>query len=162
MVARSVRHRRPAAVALSLALAPLALAPLALVPLIQGPAAQARVQDPPIPSEGELRELQQLVFACGRENSSGPCEQARRQADPLLDHPRLAGSCKDVLWQIREQAVVASENSFSRRERLDRTGADLLRLCQPRRPRPATPTPGPGTGSPGPRPMFGPSPNQPF
>jgi len=86
MVARSVRHRPPAAVALSLALAPLALAPLvplALVPLIPGPAAHARVQDPPIPSESALRELQQLVFACGRENSSGPCEQARSQADPL-------------------------------------------------------------------------------
>jgi hypothetical protein len=67
-----------------------------------------------------------------------------------------------VLWQIREQAVVASENSFSRRDRLDRAGTDLLRLCQPRQARPTTPTPSPGAGSPSRRPMFGTSPNQPF
>jgi len=148
MVARSVRRRRS-----SLALQ------LALVPLILVPPALARMQDPPLPSESEMRELQQLVFACGRENSSDPCEQARRRADPLLDHPRLAGSCKDVLWQIREQAVVARENSFSRRDQLDRAGLDLLRLCQPRPARPATPSSGAPGPAPSRRPMFGPGPS---
>lgn len=114
-----------------------------------------------MPSQTELRGLQQLVFACGRDNTSGPCEQARGQADPLLDHPRLGGSCKDVLWQIREQAVVASENSFSRRDRLERAGIDLLRLCQPQRARTAPATQAPGAGSPPPpRTLFGPSPSQ--
>jgi hypothetical protein len=148
MVARFLASRRQplaAAAALLLALAPWGL----ISPL------QARLQDPPLPREQELRELQQLVFACGRENTSGPCEQARRRADPLLDHPRLPGSCKDVLWQIREQALVASANSLQRREQLERTGLDLVRVCQQRRAQPAAPRP--GTGSPGPRPMFGPS-----
>ena len=130
---------------------------LVLAAPLQPAQAQALQQDPAFPSEQELRDLQQLVFACGRENSSGPCEQARRQADPLLDHPRLPGSCKDVLWQIRQQAVVASTNSFSRRDQLDRAGLDLLRLCQQRRPQPTTPSTSPGSSGQGRRPLFGPS-----
>jgi len=153
MVARSVRSRpRPPATPGLLALVSLVLA----APL-QPAQAQALQQDPAFPSEQELRDLQQLVFACGRENSSGPCEQARRQADPLLDHPRLPGSCKDVLWQIRQQAVVASTNSFSRRDQLDRVGLDLLRICQQRRPQAGTPSTSPGSGGTNRRPMFGPS-----
>jgi hypothetical protein len=147
MVARSLPSRRQPAAA---AAAALLLAPWVLIPPLQ-----ARLQDPPLPSEQELRELQQLVFACGRENTSGPCEQARRRADPLLDHPRLPGSCKDMLWQIREQALVASSNSLQRREQLERTGLDLVRLCQQRRAQPAAPRP--GSSGPGPRPMFGPN-----
>ncbi|QVL53297.1 MAG: hypothetical protein KFB97_02510 [Cyanobium sp. M30B3] len=153
MAARSARPRRPPA-------APglrLALTSLALGALVQTSPGQARQQDPPFPSEQELRELQQLVFACGRENSSGPCGQARRRADPLLDHPRLPGSCKDVLWQIGQQAVVAGTNSFSRRDQLDRLGLDLVKLCQQRRPQPAPTSPGPGGANR--RPMFGPSPS---
>jgi hypothetical protein len=139
MVARFVRSRLhlPAAAALLLAL----MAGVLGAPL-QTPPVLARQQDPPFPSEQELRELQQLVFACGRDNTSAPCEQARRRADPLLDHPRLPGSCKDVLWQIREQAVVASANNFNRRDQLDRAGRDLVRLCQQRRPQPASASPG--------------------
>jgi hypothetical protein len=154
MVARFVRSRphRPAAAALLLTL----MAGLLGAPL-QTPPVLARAQDPPFPSEQELRELQQLVFACGRDNTNGPCEQARRGADPLLDHPRLPGSCKDVLWQIREQAVVGSSNSFSRRDQLDRAGLDLVRLCQQRRPQTATPSASPGAGGTNRRPMFGPS-----
>jgi len=154
MVARSVRSRpRPQATPGLL----LALVSLVLAAPLQPAQAQARQQDPAFPSEQELRDLQQLVFACGRENSSGPCEQARRRADPLLDHPRLPGSCKDVLWQIREQAVVGSSNSFSRRDQLDRVGLDLLRICQQRRPQTATPSASPGAGGTNRRPMFGPS-----
>lgn len=94
--------------------------------------AHSRLQDPPYPSREALRNLQLLVFTCGRDNQAAPCEDARRQADSLLDHPRLPGSCKDSLWQIQEQAVVASANSFGRRDRLDRTAVDMLRFCQDR------------------------------
>lgn len=137
MVARSVQplRHRPAARALAIGLLG------SLFSLL--PPAFGRLQDPPYPSNESLRELQQLVFACGRENSSIPCEQARQRADPLLDHPRLPGSCKDLLWQIRDQAVVVSANSFSRRDRLDNTGRDLMRLCQERRQPPATTRPAP-------------------
>jgi hypothetical protein len=155
MVARSARSRRPAATqGLGLALASLALG--AVHPMLP---ALARPQEPAFPSEQELRELQQLVFACGRENSSTPCDQSRRRADPLLDHPRLPGSCKDVLWQIREQAVVAASNSFNRRDQLDRVGLDLVRVCQQRRPQPASPGATPGAGGANRRTIFNPTPS---
>lgn len=99
----------------------------------------------PLPSDDELRQLQRHTFDCGRENSAEPCRQARSQADPLLDHPRLSGSCKDVLWTIREQAVVVATNSVERRNRLNRAGADVTVLCRPQAQpvRPST-TPPPG------------------
>jgi hypothetical protein len=155
MVARSVRSPRPAATqGLRLVAGSLALAAT-----LQTSAALARQQEPPFPSEQELRDLQQLVFACGRENTSAPCDQARRRADPLLDHPRLPGSCKDVLWQIREQAVVAASNSFNRRDQLDRVGLDLVRVCQQRRPQPASPGATPGAGGANRRTIFNPTPS---
>lgn len=98
--------------------------------LLGGGLVLAGEQDPPRPSRASLRELQLLVFDCSRENRDGPCGQARAMADPLLDHPRLSGSCKDTLWQIRERAVVAAENSFARRDQLNRTANDMLRFCQ--------------------------------
>lgn len=117
----------------------------ALLGLAPCSAVQAQLQDPPYPSREALRQLQLLTFTCGRDNQAGACEQARRQADGLLDHPRLPGSCKDSLWQIRDQAVVASSNSFSRRDRLDRVAVDMLRLCQVQA-RPSTPAPEPAGG----------------
>lgn len=155
MVARSARSRRPA-VTQGLRLV---AGTLALAATLPTSAALARQQEPPFPSEQELRDLQQLVFACGRENTSVPCDQARRRADPLLDHPRLPGSCKDVLWQIREQAVVAASNSFNRRDQLDRVGLDLVRVCQQRRPQPASPGANPGAGGANRRTIFNPTPS---
>jgi hypothetical protein len=93
--------------------------------------AAALAKDPPMPTSEELRQLQLLTLACGRDNLSEPCQQARQQADPLLDHPRLGGSCKDTLWAIRENAVVAPSNSFERRQRLNRAGADVTIFCRP-------------------------------
>ena len=84
------------------------------------------------PSTDLFRSLQLNVLACGRENTPGSCDIARRTADPLLDHPRLPASCKDVLWTIRERAVVAPANSFNRREQLNRAAADLIPLCRDR------------------------------
>ena len=120
----------------------LAMAPAAQVP--------ALASEPPYPSREQLRELQLATFNCARENQAGDCDGARMQADPLLDHPRLPGSCKDALWEIREHAATASENSFERRDRLDRAGQDLMRFC-PRNAQPATPK---GSTS-GPRPASG-------
>jgi hypothetical protein len=110
--------------------------------------ASAQLQDPPYPSREALRQLQLLTFTCGRDNQAGACDEARRQADGLLDHPRLPGSCKDSLWQIREQAVVASSNSFARRDRLDRVAVDMVRFCQVQS-RPAGPSSGSPAGPPG-------------
>jgi hypothetical protein len=84
------------------------------------------------PSADLFRRLQLDVFTCGRENSSSSCEAARKVADPLMDHARLSASCKDVLWTIREKAVVAPTNSFNRRELLNKAAAELMPLCRER------------------------------
>lgn len=109
----------------------LGLAASALV-VPAGRAQQASQQDPAIfPSNQLFRELQLSTIACGRENSAAPCDKARSMADPLMDHPKLPASCKDTLWNIRERAVVASKNSYERREALNRDSSDLIALCKP-------------------------------
>lgn len=102
---------------------------LAWLPLA-GAALQAAPADPPYPSTSALRALQLATLNCGRDNSATPCEQARRDADALLDHPRLPGRCKDVLWEIRQKAVVAPANSLSRREPIDAAGREVLVACR--------------------------------
>ncbi|MEB3354137.1 MAG: hypothetical protein VKM34_07870 [Cyanobacteriota bacterium] len=108
----------------------------------------AQLRDPPYPSRDSLRQLQLLTFTCSRDNQPAACEQARQMADPLLDHPRLSGSCKDSLWQIRQQATVAPANSFSRRDQLDRLAVQMLRSCQTT-PQPVAPTAPSRPGPPG-------------
>jgi hypothetical protein len=79
-----------------------------------------------------FRKLQLTTYACGRDNAASSCEQARIQADPLLDHPRLPASCKDVLWKIRQKAVTASSNSFERRDPIDAAANDVTVFCRQR------------------------------
>jgi hypothetical protein len=77
-----------------------------------------------------FRTLQLTTLACGRENSADRCADARRQADPLLDHPRLPARCKDVLWSIRNLAVEAPSNSLSRRDPIDQAAGELTIACR--------------------------------
>jgi hypothetical protein len=92
----------------------------------------------PYPSANQWRQLQLTVLACGRENTASSCELARTTADPLLDHPQLPANCKDTLWTIREQAVVAASNSYTRRERINKVASELMPLCRERISSPAT------------------------
>jgi hypothetical protein len=138
---RAPRGRRPDSPALLGRLGLLGglawLSALAAAPL-------AQAAEPPYPGREELRNLQLLTFNCARDNQRDDCDQARLQADPLLDHPRLPGLCKDALWTILEHAEVAPHNSFERRDRLDRAGEELMRFC-PRNP----PSPARGSGAAG-------------
>ncbi len=125
-----------------------ALAVLALTALGQGP---VRARDPDYPSQELLRQLQLDTIACGRDNLAPDCDQARSAADPLLDHPRLSGNCKDSLWLISQEAVVVPRNDFQRRERLIGEATDMIRFCrqlsQPLRGSSPTPRPqAPGRG----------------
>ena len=129
---RGMRSRRGGPlVGLPLLAAPLLLAltwPLAQ-PLRAAPAAAF----PPdvFPPSSVFRTLQLNTLACGRENTAERCGEARRQADPLLDHPRLPARCKDVLWSIRNLAVEAPTNSLTRRDPIDQAAAEVTIACRP-------------------------------
>jgi len=100
----------------------------------------------PFPSAESLREVQLVAIACARENSEERCKAARDLADPLLDHPRLPASCKDLLWSITEQARAASSNSFERRAAITDPAERILLVCRSAE-KPAPEPNGPG-GSP--------------
>ena len=97
--------------------------------LMAGPALADTLPDGFPPPE-VFRKLQLTTYACGRENTASSCEQARLQADPLLDHPRLPASCKDVLWKIRQKAVAAPSNGFERRDPIDAAANDVTVFCR--------------------------------
>jgi hypothetical protein len=82
------------------------------------------------PPASVFRTLQLTTLACGRENTAASCADARRQADPLLDHPRLPARCKDVLWSIRNLAVDAPSNSMARREPIDQAANEVTIACR--------------------------------
>ena len=83
----------------------------------------------PWPTKDQLRQIQIDAFSCSRENSEEICKSARLKADALMDHPRLPGVCKDVLWEIVETARVASANTYKRRDLIDKPAKRLPILC---------------------------------
>ena len=96
------------------------------------------------PPAETFRTLQLSTLACGRENTIRDCESARQQADPLLDHPRLPVSCKDVLWTIDQKARVAASNSYERRSEIDQAARDVTVFCR-QRAMPQDPVPAPAS-----------------
>lgn len=128
--------------------------------LLQGGtgALRAETANPPYPATSLFRRLQLSTFDCGRENTAASCAQARSTADSLLDHPRLPGRCKDILWTIREKAKVAPANSLERREPIDAAAREVVVACRQLNrsaPKPETPAAAPrpggfnfGTGAP--------------
>jgi len=116
---------------------PRLLAPLLLVlswplaqPLWAAPEPAPAIAPDVFPPASVFRTLQLTTLACGRDNTADRCAEARRQADPLLDHPRLPARCKDVLWSIRNLAVEAPTNSLSRRDPIDRAAAEVTVACR--------------------------------
>jgi hypothetical protein len=82
------------------------------------------------PPGATFRKLQLSTLACGRENTAQACDQARSQADPLLDNRRLSVSCKDALWQVRQLAVAAPTNSLERRDPIDKAAREVTVFCR--------------------------------
>jgi hypothetical protein len=114
-----------------------AAAPLLLTlswPLAQTPQAAAApapaIAPDVFPPSSVFRTLQLATLACGRDNTAERCAEARRQADPLLDHPRLPARCKDVLWTIRNLSVEAQTNSLARRDPIDQAAAEVTIACR--------------------------------
>jgi hypothetical protein len=139
-------------------LSPLALPPtLAPLPAGAQPRLSAGAQpllaagnpkfDPAVyPPPDTFRNLQLALLACGRENTAALCEQVRQQADPLLDHPRLPSACKDVLWNIRQKAVVGAADDLNRRDRIEKLAREVSAICSPQV-KPKANSEGSGSGS---------------
>ena len=83
----------------------------------------------PWPSKGELRGIEQAAYACSRDNSTQACRLVRQLADPLMDHSRLPGLCKDVLWSLMDEAKVASTNDFRRKDAITSTARRITKVC---------------------------------
>ncbi len=96
----------------------------------------------PWPTKEQLRKIQLEAYSCSRENIEAPCSNSRELADALMDHPRLPGNCKDILWEIIETSKVAPRNDYKRRDQIDQPARRLTTLCaepvkkqdKPRRP----------------------------
>jgi hypothetical protein len=84
----------------------------------------------PFPSEESLKELQLITIACARDNTPESCAKSRELADPLMDHPRLPASCKDLIWSIVQNAKPAARNSYQRREVLSDPAQRMLLVCR--------------------------------
>ena len=85
--------------------------------------------DEPWPSKDQLRSIEQAAYACSRENSAEACEGLRQLADPLMDHSRLPGLCKDVLWSLMDEAKVSNTNNFRRKDAITNTARRIPRVC---------------------------------
>jgi len=104
--------------------------PLAAAAVLSGGAVLAADPYVPFPSEESLKELQLVTISCARDNSAASCSKSQELADPLMDHPRLPASCKDLLWSILEKAKPAASNSYQRREALSDPAQRLLLVCR--------------------------------
>ena len=83
----------------------------------------------PWPSQDVLKMLQKEAFLCSLNNSPDQCDQSRKRADELMDHPRLPVICKDVLWSLVKESHVAATNSFQRRDAIDQPARRLIKVC---------------------------------
>ena len=46
-----------------------------------------------------------------------------------MDHSRLPGLCKDVLWSLMDEAKIANSNDFRRKDAITNTARRIPRVC---------------------------------
>ena len=105
--------------------------PLIRIGLVVALAAPASAVEPyeAWPSQEQLRAIEKAAYACSRDNTAEACAHVRHLADPLMDHSRLPGRCKDVLWMLMDQAKVANTNDFRRKDAITNTARRIPRVC---------------------------------
>ena len=81
------------------------------------------------PTKDQLRSIEQAAYVCSRDNSTQACARVRQLADPLMDHSRLPGLCKDVLWSLMDEAKVGNSNDFRRKDAITNTARRIPRVC---------------------------------
>ena len=101
------------------------------LPLLLAMASHAIAAEPlePWPSKDQLRSIEQAAYVCSRDNATQACARVRQLADPLMDHSRLPGLCKDVLWSLMDEAKVANTNNFRRQDAITNTARRIPRVC---------------------------------
>ena len=104
------------------------ITPVLLLLAMATPAIAAEPYEP-WPSKDQLRGIEQAAYACSRDNSTKACAHVRQLADPLMDHPRLPGLCKDVLWFLMDEAKVAKTNDFRRKDSITNTARRIPKVC---------------------------------
>ena len=92
------------------------------------PATAAELYEP-WPTKDQLRSIEQAAYACSRDNSTQACTRVRQLADPLMDHSRLPGLCKDVLWSLMDEAKVGNSDDFRRKDAITNTARRIQRVC---------------------------------
>ena len=92
------------------------------------PAIAAELYEP-WPSKNQLRSIELAAYACSRDNATEACARVRQLADPLMDHSRLPGLCKDVLWSLMDEAKVANTNDFRRKDAITNIARRIARVC---------------------------------
>ncbi len=97
--------------------------------LVSATPAFSELEYVPIPTKEEMRSIQLQAFTCSRTNDAEACLRTRQMVDPLMDHPRLPSSCKDVVWDLLQVAKTATKNSFQRRDAIDRPARRLSVIC---------------------------------
>ena len=99
--------------------------------LLLAMASPATASEPyePWPTKDQLHRIEQSAYACSRDNSTQTCSRVRQLADPLMDHSRLPGLCKDVLWSLMDEAKVANSNDFRRKDAITNTARRIPRVC---------------------------------
>jgi len=83
----------------------------------------------PWPSKDQLRNIEQAAYACSRDNSTKACARVRQLTDPWMDHSRLPGLCKDVLWALMDESKVADTNNFRRKDAITNTARRIQTVC---------------------------------
>ena len=95
---------------------------------IASPAIAAEPYEP-WPSKDQLRNIEQAAYACSRDNSTKACARVRQLTDPWMDHSRLPGLCKDVLWALMDESKVADTNNFRRKDAITNTARRIQTVC---------------------------------
>ena len=102
--------------------------PALLVTMLTSPAI-ATEPYVPWPSKDQLQGIERAAYTCSRDNTTEACARVRQLADPLMDHPRLPGLCKDVLWSLMDEAKAASTNDYRRKDTITNTARRIPRVC---------------------------------
>ena len=82
-----------------------------------------------MPGKKELNKILIKAYACSKENTIIACNQVRGLANPLIDHPKLSAVCKDLVWDLLQNAKSAKVNDLKRKNSIDFPARKMINAC---------------------------------